>query len=80
MSNRLVCTCNLIDEKEINAMLDKGASSTKDIQEYTRAGTSCGRCLPVIDEIVNTQKKKEPKNQQQKLDFGYSEFFDDNVQ
>lgn len=72
MSNRLVCICNLVDEKEIKALLDKGAKSVNEIQLYTRAGTSCGKCLPVIDEIVSTYKKKKPKDQQ-KLDFGFSD-------
>ena len=67
----MVCTCNLIDEKEIISLLDKGASVTSDIQLFTRAGTSCGKCLPVIDSIVNSYKKKEPKDQQQKLDFEF---------
>jgi len=71
MTNRLVCVCNLIDEKEIEKLLDKGANSTTDIQVFTRAGTSCGKCLPVIDDIVNSHKKKEPKDQQQKLDLGF---------
>ena len=72
MSNRLVCICNLIEEKEIRALLDKGATSTKEIQLFTRAGTSCGKCLPVIDEIVNSYKKQKPKDQQ-KLDLGFSD-------
>ncbi len=71
MANRLVCICNLVDEREIKASLEKGASSTRDIQDHTRAGTSCGRCLPEIDEIVNSHKKEKPKDQQQRLDFGF---------
>ncbi len=70
MPNRLVCICNLIDEKEIKALLEKGANSTSDIQMFSRAGTACGKCLPVIDDIVNSYKKKEP-NDQQKLDFRF---------
>ncbi len=70
MSKRLVCFCNLVDENEIVSYLKKGANSTKDIQRLTRAGTSCGRCLPVIDEIVLSFKKERPKVQQRKLDFG----------
>ena len=50
--------------------MKKGANSTSDIQWLTGAGTSCGRCLPVIDEIVETFKKEKPKDQQTKLDFG----------
>jgi nitrite reductase (NADH) large subunit len=71
MSNRLICICNFVDEKEINSLLKKGAASTKDIQFLTRAGTSCGRCLPLIDELVEAFKNAKPKDQQQgKLDFG----------
>jgi len=70
MSNRIVCLCNLVNEKEIHSMLKKGATSTSDIQHLTRAGTSCGKCLPVIDELVGEFKKKRPKDQQQTLDFG----------
>ena len=70
MSNRLVCMCNLVDEKEIVSVLKKGATSASDIQRLTRAGTSCGKCLPVIDELVNEFQNKKPKDQQQKLNFG----------
>lgn len=70
MSRRLVCICNLVQEKEIISFLKKGASSTKDIQMLTRAGSSCGRCLPEIDQIVERFEKEKPKDQQKKLDFG----------
>ncbi|MBC8006146.1 MAG: (2Fe-2S)-binding protein, partial [Verrucomicrobia bacterium] len=52
MSRRLVCVCNLVTEKEILQVLRKGALSTADIQQATRAGTSCGRCLMEIDRMV----------------------------
>ena len=70
MSNRLICICNFVDEKEIKSLLKKGATSTKDIQLLTRAGTSCGRCLPLIDELVESYIKAKPKDQQGELDFG----------
>jgi nitrite reductase (NADH) large subunit len=70
MSNRLICICNFVDEKEINSLLKKGVKSTKDIQFLTRAGTSCGRCLPLIDELVESYLNKKPKEQQGELDFG----------
>jgi len=67
---KLVCLCNLVDEKEIISFLKKGANSTGEIQQLTRAGTSCGKCLPIIDGIVERYKKEKPKDQQKKLDFG----------
>ncbi|MGV8094834.1 MAG: bacterioferritin-associated ferredoxin [Mangrovibacterium sp.] len=52
MSNRLVCICNMVSEKEITRELERGAKETADIQKATRAGTSCGRCLVLIDHLV----------------------------
>lgn len=70
MTKRIVCFCSLVDEAEIISYLKKGASSTTDIQQLTKAGTTCGRCLPVIDEVVlQYQKKQKPKDQQGKLEF-----------
>lgn len=71
MSNRLICLCNFVDEKEIKALLKKGANSTKEIQHLTRAGTSCGRCLPLIDELVNLSLKEKTQDQQKKLNLGF---------
>lgn len=68
---RLVCLCNLVDEKEIKNLLKKGAETTADIQRLTRAGTSCGRCLPIIDALVEAHQKEKPKPQQGKLGLGF---------
>jgi len=68
---KLVCLCNLIDEMEIISYLKKGAKTAEEIQSLTRAGTSCGRCLPEIDEIVATFLKEKPEDQQKKLDLGF---------
>lgn len=70
MKKRLVCLCNFVDEKEIITALKKGAGSTREIQLLTRAGTSCGRCLPEIDKIVSDFRKKKPKEQKGQLNFG----------
>lgn len=70
MSKRLVCLCNMVTEKEILAALQKGARTTTDIQKITRAGTSCGRCLPWIDTIVAEYLATLPQDGQQKLNFG----------
>lgn len=71
MPKRLICMCSFVEETEILSHLKKGATSTKDIQFLTRAGTSCGRCLPLIDELVSRHIKEKPNNQQNKLDFGF---------
>jgi bacterioferritin-associated ferredoxin len=72
MSNRWVCLCNGVSEKEILAALKRGARSTADIQKITHAGTSCGRCLVVIDSIVEEFLTQLPDDPQQRLNFGES--------
>lgn len=71
MANRLICLCNFVSDKEICSLLKKGAKSTVDIQKLSRAGTSCGRCLPEIDALVEEHINKKPKNQQGKLELGF---------
>ncbi|MHA7109572.1 (2Fe-2S)-binding protein [Sunxiuqinia elliptica] len=68
MGDRLVCLCNMVSEKEIEAALKKGARSTEDIQYLTRAGTSCGKCLMTIDQLVEEYELKAVVDPQQKLD------------
>ena len=62
--------CNLVEEKEIKAILDKGAGSAREIQLFTRAGTSCGKCLPQIDKMAEAHQNKS-KTQQKKLNLGF---------
>lgn len=69
MGNRLVCICNMVSENEILAALKKGAKSTEDIQFMTRAGTSCGKCLMMIDQLVAEYEMEAAIDPQQKLDF-----------
>ena len=69
MSKRLVCICNMVTEKEIHVALMKGAKSASEIQKLTRAGTSCGRCLPWIDSIVEEFLANQPDDPQQRIDF-----------
>lgn len=71
MMGKLVCLCSLVEEKEIVYVLKKGAVSTEEIQRHTGAGSTCGRCLPEIDELVELYVKKKPKDLQNKLDFGF---------
>lgn len=71
MGRKLVCICNFVEEKEIIELLNKGANSTEDIQNFIKAGTTCGRCLPEIDQLVKNQNKEQPKDKQRKLRFRF---------
>ena len=60
----------MVTENEIKTALSKGARSTSDIQKMTKAGTSCGRCLVIIDTLVEEFNANLPEDPQQKIDFG----------
>ena len=59
----------MVTEKEIHTALVKGARTTSEIQKMTRAGTSCGRCLVIIDALVEEFLAQLPADLQQRLDF-----------
>ena len=69
MSTRLVCMCNVVSENEIKAALKKGATTTSIIQKMTGAGTSCGKCLVVVDGLLEKHLEFLPDNPQQKINF-----------
>ncbi len=71
MAKQLICLCNMVTENEIVAALKKGARSTSDIQKMTGAGTSCGRCLVVIDGLVEDFLAQLPAEPQQRIDFKF---------
>jgi bacterioferritin-associated ferredoxin len=68
---RLICLCNLVEENEIISVLKKGAASLPELQRYTGAGTSCGRCHAEISYLLSAFQKEKPKDSQQQLDFGF---------
>lgn len=56
-------------EDEILSALKRGARSTSDIQRITRAGKSCGRCLVIIDSLVEDYLAQLPNDPQKRIDF-----------
>lgn len=51
----LVCHCWSVNDKRIRREILEGATGVDDIGERCGAGTSCGGCKPVIQELVVEQ-------------------------
>ena len=66
---QLVCHCNHISASEIKKCLRAGALTTSEIQKFTSAGTGCGRCLVVIDSLLEEHLKQPIKDPQLKIRF-----------
>lgn len=66
---QLVCLCNHVSALEIKKKLRAGALSTAEIQQFTTAGTSCGRCVREIEAIVKKHLEEHGKDPQFRINF-----------
>jgi bacterioferritin-associated ferredoxin len=66
---QLVCHCNHVSTKEINNVLKAGAFSIAEIQQFTSAGTGCGRCVGEIREMIEKYRLTAVTDPQLKLTF-----------
>lgn len=49
-----ICHCNGIMKSEIvKAINEKGLTTVEEVQDITTAGTTCGGCIPDIEDILN---------------------------
>lgn len=55
---KIVCNCMNVKRSEIlDAIRDNQLESADDVQDYTDAGTVCGKCMDEIEDIVKSTKK-----------------------
>jgi len=66
---RLVCLCKHISLLEIKKVLRAGALTTAEVQQFTSAGTGCGRCISEIESIVEKHKAASIKEPQLRINF-----------
>lgn len=53
----LICTCFGVEEKTIENAIDKGsADSVEEIARVTRAGSGCGSCRMLIQEMIDARE------------------------
>jgi NAD(P)H-nitrite reductase large subunit len=54
-----ICHCNGIMKSEIvKAIKEKHLHTVEEVQEATMAGTTCGGCIPDIEDILDEINKK----------------------
>jgi nitrite reductase (NADH) large subunit len=54
-----VCSCNNVSAGAIRcAVSDSGCSDLSAVKACTKAGTSCGSCLPLVKKLVTTELEK----------------------
>ncbi len=53
-----VCSCNNVSAGAIRGAVHEGCTDLAGVKACTRAGTSCGSCLPLVKKIVTTELEK----------------------
>ncbi len=51
----IVCHCKAVSDRQVRAAVRAGASRRGAVARACGAGTVCGGCRPVIDEIVSAE-------------------------
>jgi bacterioferritin-associated ferredoxin len=51
----LVCHCKAVSEREVRRAVGAGARTRRQVVRACGAGSVCGGCRPVIDEILAEQ-------------------------
>lgn len=52
--SRLVCVCCQVGDMEITEAISAGCATIAEVGAATRAGTNCGRCHPLIAELIGS--------------------------
>ncbi|BCF93367.1 nitrite reductase catalytic subunit NirB [Paraburkholderia caribensis] len=54
-----ICSCNNISKGAICAAVCAGATTIGDLKSATKAGTSCGGCVPLVTQVMKAEMKKQ---------------------
>ncbi len=57
----LVCHCKAVSERQVRRAVRSGARSRAEVASACQAGTDCGGCTPLIDEIIAGEGAREPR-------------------
>ncbi|CAD5372443.1 (2Fe-2S)-binding protein [Rubrivivax sp. A210] len=41
----IICVCHRVSDRDINRAVQAGCDSFAELQQHTRVGTACGRCI-----------------------------------
>nr|BFE65060.1 nitrite reductase large subunit NirB [Dactylosporangium thailandense] len=71
-----VCSCNAVTQGQVVAAIAEGCTDVAALKECTRAGTSCGSCIPLLKKILSAQGVAASKALCEHFDFSRAELFD----
>lgn len=51
----IVCHCHAVSDRTLRCRIREGCATSRDLAECTGAGTGCGGCEALIEEIVEEE-------------------------
>jgi nitrite reductase (NADH) large subunit len=54
-----ICSCNNVSKSQLCEAVGAGATSIGSLKTATRAGTSCGGCVPLVTQIMKAEMKRQ---------------------
>lgn len=49
----MVCHCRTVNDQQIRAEIEAGALDADEVADRCGAGSRCGSCVPVVEEILS---------------------------
>jgi nitrite reductase (NADH) large subunit len=71
-----VCSCNAVTQGQVVAAIADGCGDVAALKECTRAGTSCGSCVPLLKQILKQQGVAASKALCEHFEYSRAELFD----
>lgn len=54
----VVCSCNTVDAGTIRRAVQDGAADVTGLKACTKAGTTCGSCVPLLADLLDDERRK----------------------
>ena len=58
----IVCHCKGLTDRDIRAAVLEGALTRNDVERACRAGSECGGCRPLIEQIIGKETGHQPND------------------
>ena len=54
----VICVCKQVTERRIRKAVKNGRRRFVSVKQETEAGSSCGLCQPIVEDIIKDQLKR----------------------
>ncbi|QOC90334.1 nitrite reductase large subunit NirB [Micromonospora craniellae] len=71
-----VCSCNAVTRGDVDAAIAAGCADVPALKACTRAGTSCGSCVPMLKQLLDAAGVVQSRALCEHFDVGRQELFD----